>query len=150
MLNHFGESLMLSIFQKDGSKGIVLLFLTLLVVIGVQSCNQEPVNVEPPAIDSKENFEKSLKQSSEMFRIATRLSTSNVSRSISIQNLDKDMQEQLVKQYGQDASKVYQSIKKDEFGKIDNEKINEAIKILQWKVPMQRKIVELLLKSWEN
>ena len=128
MLNHFGESLMLSIFQKDGSKGIVLLFLTLIVVIGVQSCNQEPVNVEPPAIDSKENFEKSLKQSSEMFRIATRLSTSNVSRSISIQNLDKDMQEQLVKQYGQDASKVYQSIKKDEFGKIDNEKINEAIK----------------------
>ena len=119
---------MLSIFQKDGSKVIVLLFLTLIVVIGVQSCNQEPVNVEPPAIDSKENFEKSLKQSSEMFRIATRLSTSNVSRSISIQNLDKDMQEQLVKQYGQDASKVYQSIKKDVFGKIDNEKINEAIK----------------------
>lgn len=141
---------MLSIFQKDGSKGIVLLFLTLLVVIGVQSCNQEPVNVEPPAIDSKENFEKSLKQSSEMFRIATRLSTSNVSRSISIQNLDKDMQEQLVKQYGQDASKVYQSIKKDVFGKIDNEKSMKLLKILQWKVPMQRKVVELLRKSWEN
>ena len=63
-----------------------------------------------------------------MFRIATRLSASNVSRSISIQDLDKDMQEQLVKQYGQDASKVYQSIKKDVFGKIDNAKINEAIK----------------------
>lgn len=119
---------MLSIFQKDGSKGIVLLFLTLLVVIGVQSCNQDSINVEPPAIDSKEDFEKSLKQSSEMFRIATRLSASNVSRSISIQNLDKDMQEQLVKQYGQDASKVYQSIKKDVFGKIDNAKINDAIK----------------------
>lgn len=102
--------------------------MTLLVVIGVQSCNQEPINVEPPAIDSKEDFEKSLKQSSEMFRIATRLSTANVSRSISIQNLDKDMQEQLVKQYWQDASKVYQSIKKDVFGKIDNAKINEAIK----------------------
>lgn len=60
-----------------------------------------------------------------MFRIAARIGASNVERSIQV--VDENIQRQMGEKYGEDATNTYKVLKKEVFGKIDNDRINMAI-----------------------